>query len=902
MQRIITPQEFAQIRRLREQELNEGKKPTLEDKLFEQNEVSAVLQVPYDDIQLLDDFELQERIGRGSFSEVFRALDSENQERAIKEFRLATGIKSVSDYEKNREMFQRELKLYRSLSEHPQIPDFHGIAARLTRDTKRFREFQPAIVMEYVAGRDLLERLQKKDISPEEIRDVLMQVRSPLQALHHGNSQPRYHRDIKPANLKVNPEGTLYLLDFGSIRDELIGTYGGTLQVGSLGYAHKKQLDGEPSFRTDLYSLGRTLYALAIGKDLRDRDKFSRDKLDQTNLDSQLKDAIEMLSDPNLNGVQNVAELSDYLDRTPVVLEDVVAEVPQLASISTTDDNMGMILGRPKEPKEITSFYEGLSDDDISVMKKGLLLTVFTELAYWHDINSPVVDSHLRKSKFVDNPYDLTDPRHFELDCLRRGFKGAPADKYVRLHEFGDRGLTPENIKARNKHEKLLRRQFKKGLRKLLEHSQSNFADKLIDYGTNSSRHFLDYLNARNLVMFQSEAQSNRTNDIGFFFKRITNDGKGWFEKRTAFELTEEEQKAYSKLPLTTDTVNFLKEETENYQSRLSKIKERNLGLSEGTIDDVVEAELVDEDRDRKILLNQIDSCNKELVSNKLKLYSSLYVGTAGLIATLGMSDSALSVIPAVIGLSCAWWGMSLAVARSTYKKDMKRLETQLAKQLPAPEGEQALEEKVEVRGRLGMLWDKTGYKTPLVKYYFDSLENLENIAEREGHSEADFEERITRLERLRTNTTFAKRHADYDKLRVKNRKNRIKFLERRFEDRNYFASDIFGKLKEYSELSKLEGGEEADLNLYLKRWKMRELIDNTPIRKKYDAYSSRIKELPFSPQIKENIKAAFYAAYDGNLSEVMSYFEPIEEEVKNFPEIIKMIDELSIFRRLDDS
>jgi serine/threonine protein kinase len=302
-----------------------------------QREVSAVLGLPYSDILDLEQFELERRLGHGTFSDVFLAHDSEGEAVALKEYRLAIGVTSADEYDQRRTAFQREVRLLKSVGEHRQIPTFLGVGARKTREGK-FKEFQPAIVMEYVDGDTIQERLTSgRNFTPGEIRDMLEQVLDPLDTIHHGNSVPRFHRDIKPANLKLNEEGTLYLLDFGSVRDEIIETMGGTGAIGVAEYKHPEDLlSGQPSFRSELYSVGHVLYAAAIGRGLKRREKFSAEKLAGTNLDSQTREVIELLCDRDLSrGPQDVTQLREYL---------TVAEPIEVRSDQQDNDRIGTLL------------------------------------------------------------------------------------------------------------------------------------------------------------------------------------------------------------------------------------------------------------------------------------------------------------------------------------------------------------------------------------------------------------------------------------------------------------------------------------------------------------------------------------------------------------------------------
>jgi serine/threonine protein kinase len=84
------------------------------------------------------------------------------------------------------------------------------------------------------------------------------------QALHHAHTHGTLHRDVKPANLLVDSEGTVCVADFGLARavDRTDGSHSGDAR-GTLRYMAPEQCDGRADARSDLYSLGLTLYELA---------------------------------------------------------------------------------------------------------------------------------------------------------------------------------------------------------------------------------------------------------------------------------------------------------------------------------------------------------------------------------------------------------------------------------------------------------------------------------------------------------------------------------------------------------------------------------------------------------------------------------------------------------------
>ena len=103
--------------------------------------------------------------------------------------------------------FEREAKTLAALN-HPNIASIHGI-----EDTRRDDgTVSRALIMELVDGEDLSQRLARGRISIEEALPIARQIALALEAAHE---QGIVHRDLKPANVKVKPDGTVKVLDFG---------------------------------------------------------------------------------------------------------------------------------------------------------------------------------------------------------------------------------------------------------------------------------------------------------------------------------------------------------------------------------------------------------------------------------------------------------------------------------------------------------------------------------------------------------------------------------------------------------------------------------------------------------------------------------------------------------------
>ena len=145
------------------------------------------------------------------------------------------------------------------IQSHLQHPNIAALYDFIRLDGK------PCIVMEYVDGELLSQRIQAEDWSTTEAAGVFRQV---VAAIHYIHSNGVVHRDIKTSNIKINASGEVKLLDFG-IATELDaarltkeGSWIGTLQ-----YLAPEQLSGERGGApVDIWALGILLYEMMTGR------------------------------------------------------------------------------------------------------------------------------------------------------------------------------------------------------------------------------------------------------------------------------------------------------------------------------------------------------------------------------------------------------------------------------------------------------------------------------------------------------------------------------------------------------------------------------------------------------------------------------------------------------------
>jgi len=211
----------------------------------------------------LGPYEILAPIGAGGMGEVYRAKDT-RLDRIVAVKVLPTHLSSSSDM---RQRFEREAKAISSLN-HPHICTLHDVGHQDGTDY---------LVMEYLEGESLAERLKRGPMPAEELLRTAIHLADAFEKAHR---QGLIHRDIKPGNIMLTKSGAK-VLDFGLAKLQMAMGEGTVVSVitqttpltghgtvlGTIQYMSPEQLEGKDAdARSDIFSFGATLYEMATGQ------------------------------------------------------------------------------------------------------------------------------------------------------------------------------------------------------------------------------------------------------------------------------------------------------------------------------------------------------------------------------------------------------------------------------------------------------------------------------------------------------------------------------------------------------------------------------------------------------------------------------------------------------------
>jgi Tol biopolymer transport system component/predicted Ser/Thr protein kinase len=201
----------------------------------------------------LGPYEILASIGAGGMGEVYRATDT----------RLRREVAIKISTERFSERFEREARAVASLN-HPNICTVHDVGPNY-------------LVMELIEGATLAERIRQAAVPLDEALRIARQIADALEAAH---DKGIVHRDLKPGNVKIKPDGTVKVLDFGlakmaanpagALDNSPTFTLGSTQEgmiLGTAAYMSPEQARGQAiDRRADIWAFGCVVYETLTGK------------------------------------------------------------------------------------------------------------------------------------------------------------------------------------------------------------------------------------------------------------------------------------------------------------------------------------------------------------------------------------------------------------------------------------------------------------------------------------------------------------------------------------------------------------------------------------------------------------------------------------------------------------
>ncbi len=223
-------------------------------------------------------YEVTALVGVGGMGEVYRARDNRLGRDVALKILPAEFLHDADRVAR----FQREAHVLASLN-HPNIAAIYGLDET---------DGATALVLEFVEGPTLADRIAQGPLPVDEALAIARQIADAVSAAHE---QGVVHRDLKPANVKVRPDGTVKVLDFGLAKalDPAIGSAGlssgvsstmtspavrtgAGIILGTAAYMSPEQAKGRPvDKRSDIWAFGCVLYEMLSGRRAFDSDEVS---------------------------------------------------------------------------------------------------------------------------------------------------------------------------------------------------------------------------------------------------------------------------------------------------------------------------------------------------------------------------------------------------------------------------------------------------------------------------------------------------------------------------------------------------------------------------------------------------------------------------------------------------
>jgi len=491
-------------------------------------------------------------------------------------------------YKKYNERINTQLQVYNEIGHIGQTPETLMVIKKGFRTYIVQEKLNIPTVQDYVK--------ENGPLTPEQAVRVMQSVAIPLSKVH---DQGTIHRDISPGNIFIDPEA----LDEGAIENiAIVNDFDDavvddlftddnfyTTTMGTPGFASIEVAEADVE-NYGPWSDNRSLAAVAAYMLVGHNRLTSGFRLKDSLLTNVPREIVDVLKQ-NINPVQSERHASvlemvrvmagiseaDAIYNILTENDEQSGSIPKgIASVSDTG-NIRAIAGEknvnwpvaeklfdlettetdqsPSEtenPHIIPDFYEEFSDLYENELKEMLSARLPISCFRYCLANQRKVDD------IIKNPYEITIPSAIK-----------DLGKWTRLlrEPLEKKGLTPENIKARNRHEKMLRKSLKKGLKDLRKKS-NNYSGAVIEDYSNYTQTILEELGEERVSILNLKRESEHTTLLWEMLESGPT-------KRVLL-MTEETAQAYEKLPLTTDTVDFMKKHIGNYVEHLEKLKEKS--------------------------------------------------------------------------------------------------------------------------------------------------------------------------------------------------------------------------------------------------------------------------------------------------------------------------------------
>jgi serine/threonine protein kinase/Tol biopolymer transport system component len=276
-------------------------------------------------------YRVVEILGQGGMGSVYRAVD----ENLGVEVALKENLFTTDEYSRQ---FRLEAVILANLR-HPNLPRVsdHFVVG----DQGQY------LVMDFIDGEDLRQRMERLGTITEDDAVVIGAAICDALEYLHTRKPSIIHRDIKPGNVKITPDGHIYLVDFG-LAKVVQGTQATTTGARAMtpGYSPPEQYGtARTDPRTDVYSLGATLYAALCG----------------------------VIPEDGLARAMDNAQLSPLRKRNPKVSRRLASAIEKAMSIDpadrfqTAEDFKKVLLSSKSKTQQLTGRYTVVPPPDIPV-------------------------------------------------------------------------------------------------------------------------------------------------------------------------------------------------------------------------------------------------------------------------------------------------------------------------------------------------------------------------------------------------------------------------------------------------------------------------------------------------------------------------------------------------------